>query len=428
MAHVWLQQYDLAEQDFAHAAAINPANYVVDHGRGMIAFDKNDLAGAITAFDKALDDRPDDDFARSYRAMALSQSGDDRKALADAERLIARGNTSAAIYGVIARSYHNLGDDDQAIAIAAKAIAGNRHDSALYLLQANNFRRKGDRVHSLAQADALIAANPGDAQSWVVAAAIYNANGEKAKGMAALDKSVAIKPTVSAYITRFNIRPKFDLAGREADAAAALKLDPGDSNAIEAQAEVDMDAGNPAVAVALLTRELKATPMDVNVLISRGIAYARSGDDTRAERDYAAAREIAGNPVALNDTCWRKAIAGVSLVSALADCDAALKLEPKEAAFRDSRAFVLLRLGRFAEAIAQYDAALAVRPDQAESLYGRAVAEARSGDTAAADRDLAAARKADSLVAERFEGYGVALATNPAKTASADPASRPAAH
>lgn len=418
MAHYWKKQADLAAQDFANALAIDPDNYVADHGRGLIALDKDDVPGAIAAFDKAIAEHPDDDFAREYRAYAFSRSGEDRKALADAETLIAKNAASGDIYGVMARSYRNLGEGDKAIAAIAKAIAANPHDSSLYLTQANNYRVRGDKVHALAQADALVAANPDDADSWTMAAAIYKANGEQAKSTAAFDKSIAIKPNLNAYLSRFNTRPRSDIAGRKADAAAALNLDPDNSSAIAAQAEADTDAGDTAAAIALLDRGLKAAPNNVNMLISRGIAHARAGDAMLADRDFAAVRAIVKNPAGLNNICWRKAVEGVVLDSALADCDAAVKADPKSAASHDSRGFVLLRLGRFAEAIVEYDAALATRPGQATSLYGRAVAEARKGDAAAADRDLAAARKADSSVIEQFKGYGVTL--EPAAAATAD--------
>jgi tetratricopeptide (TPR) repeat protein/transglutaminase-like putative cysteine protease len=414
MAHAWLQQFDLAEQDFAKAAAINPNNYVVDHGRGMIAFRKGDMPDAIAAFDKALVDKPDDDFARSYRANALLQAGRNREALADAERLIANGVTASQTYVLEGRIYRALGDIDKAIVATDKAISGNPHDADAYVLQANNFHDKGDRARSLAQADALIAANPNDPVARRRAGAIYHANGEKAKAMTAFDEAIALEPTSEAYLTRLYDRDKSDLAGRKADAAAALKLDPDRSEAIVAMAQVDEDSGNTAGAIALLAKALKAAPKDVGMLVARGMAYARSGDETRAGQDYAAARALVTNPMSLNNMCWDKATAGVSLPSALADCDAALAKAPNEAAAQDSRGFALLRLGRYAEAIKQYDAALAIRPNQAQSLYGRAIAEARSGDATAASRDAAAARKAQPSVVDEFKGYGVELDTSPA--------------
>ena len=105
--------------------------------------------------------------------------------------------------------------------------------------------------------------------------------------------------------------------------------------------------------------------------------------------------------------CWEKATAGVALESALADCDAALAKSPDVAAYLDSRAFVMLRLGRLDEAIAGYTRAIHAAPRQAASLYGRGVAWSRKGDKAQAAADQAAALKIDANVRTEFETYGV---------------------
>jgi hypothetical protein len=63
-----------------------------------------------------------------------------------------------------------------------------------------------------------------------------------------------------------------------------------------------------------------------------------------------------GNPQYLslqfNTLCWTKAIAGLRLDSALADCDRALALSPKFVASLDSKGLILLRLSRTENAIA----------------------------------------------------------------------------
>ncbi len=111
----------------------------------------------------------------------------------------------------------------------------------------------------------------------------------------------------------------------------------------------------------------------------------------------------------LNQSCWDKATAGIGLESALADCNAALAIEPENSNIIDSRALVLLRLGRFDDAIADYDRALAAEPFPPESRFGRAVARARKGDRAVSEADMKAALKSDPQVAARFESFGIKL-------------------
>ncbi len=106
------------------------------------------------------------------------------------------------------------------------------------------------------------------------------------------------------------------------------------------------EQGDTAGALALYSKGLETSPMDFDLLIGRGIAYAKSGDNAHADADFNAARAQATEAVQLNNICWTKATAGVALQSALADCDAALAKSPGFPAYLDSRAFVMLRLGR----------------------------------------------------------------------------------
>jgi regulator of sirC expression with transglutaminase-like and TPR domain len=59
------------------------------------------------------------------------------------------------------------------------------------------------------------------------------------------------------------------------------------------------------------------------------------------------------------------------------------------------------------QAIADYEAALKVDPKQAASLFGRGVARLRMGDVAGGNADIAAAIAIDNTIAERLAKRGV---------------------
>ena len=109
----------------------------------------------------------------------------------------------------------------------------------------------------------------------------------------------------------------------------------------------------------------------------------------------------------LNNLCWEKATHDVALDMALAECDAALKGAPDGANTLDSRAFVLLRMGRVPEAIQTYDQALKRAPKQAASLYGRGLARLRAGRRVEGEADIAAAKAIAPGVAADFAEYGL---------------------
>jgi tetratricopeptide (TPR) repeat protein len=113
------------------------------------------------------------------------------------------------------------------------------------------------------------------------------------------------------------------------------------------------------------------------------------------------------DPDELNNICYDLAVENIELDRALALCDASLKLRPGDAATLDSRAFVLMRLGRNAEALTAYHAALVAKPDEYNSLYGRGLVEARLGRVAESAQDIAAALKGRPQVREEFAEMGL---------------------
>ena len=128
----------------------------------------------------------------------------------------------------------------------------------------------------------------------------------------------------------------------------------------------------------------------------------------RAIADYAKAIEIdPKSAAAYNSRCRFRIKANLDLPLALSDCDDALRLAPNNATFMDSRGFVYLKLNRLDEAIADYDAALKVNPKLAGALYGRGLAKQKKGDQAAGDTDIAAAKAIRTTIADEFAKYGV---------------------
>ncbi|MDQ2879246.1 MAG: tetratricopeptide repeat protein [Pseudomonadota bacterium] len=373
LAYAWKGDTVAANRDIDAAAGIDPRNAVVFRGRALMAAHAEDLKGEIAALNTALEIEPDNAFALRMRAQALHQNMENDLAAVDATKLV-------------------------------KLLP---HDLDLYLLLGNIAKAKGDKIESLRQADAVIAENGDQAFAYVIAAQIQAAYGKIDEALHNFDRAIAIKPEAYIYINRSNARPKADYAARLADLDAALKLEPKSVDAMVIKANLQLDQRDPAGAVATLTAARATVQDDGTILLQRGIAYSRLGQQAAADKDFAAARALATNANQLNGSCWKKATANVALVSALADCDAALALAPDSPPILDSRGFALLRLGRYSDAIAAYDKSLATRGTAATSFYGRAIAESKIGNSAKAESDMVAALKANPDVRSQFQDYGV---------------------
>lgn len=199
-------------------------------------------------------------------------------------------------------------------------------------------------------------------------------------------------------------------AGRAAEAVtladAMAERNPTDADVRQAQSAAREAAGDLAGAEAAITTAMETEADHAPLMIRRAQLRFLQGDLDGGRADLATARPIAqGNVGLLNNLCWTRAVHGVDLTQALADCDAALALRPEVPGVIDSRAFVLLQLGRLEEALAAYDQALALSADRAGSLYGRGLVKKALGRTDEARVDRAAALALDDKAAKDFERY-----------------------
>ncbi|MGN6124665.1 MAG: DUF3857 domain-containing protein [Sphingomonas oligoaromativorans] len=368
-----------------------------------------DFAKAKADLDAATQLAPEDIQVTVARAYYLKARGDMEQAALTFSKLVAAQPANMGVLADRAMVYAAAHKDDLALADAAAVLKQNPMVTEMYLLRANILRVRGDMAGTGHEADALMAATPHDSYAIVVAARIYDAIGRHDDAMHAIDAALALKPKAFIYINRFNIRPKSDVAGRKADFDEALKLEPDWDEVLSAKADFQGDTSDWKGMVETLSPMIARKPGDAALLGRRGIAYAKMGERTLAEQDFVAARAVAKTAAALNGLCWSKGTANIALGRALDECDAALKLAPDAANIRDSRGFILLRLGRLDDAITEYGKILNSHPLLPSSLYGRALAEKQKGLFDAAARDAASALKLQADVGKEFAGYGITL-------------------
>lgn len=372
IAHLWNHQVDLARADLQQALVHDPRNFVALRGQAILALRTRQFAQAVTGFTAALAIVPNDLYSLQERAEAALEAG----------------------------------QIDQALAYNAQTLQAWPSRPNLYITRAFMLRAQHKPQEALAQASALLRALPSDAGASWGAGFIYAAGGQEAQALSAFDQAVRLSPGESAYLQRAALRPQSDRAGRQADIDAALHLNPGSAPAAVALVALQLDAGDYAKAIQTATRALQLHADNELLLIRRGIAYLKTQQLAAGESDLTQARAHAKTPSALNTLCWELATANVALDRALSACDAALAMEPLTASYLDSRAFTLLRLGRYGQALQYYNEALKSSPFEVASLYGRALVYQRLHNTAAAQAGFQAALALDARIADQFAGYG----------------------
>jgi len=372
LAHVWLGQTKLALEDADQAEALNPREPLIYRARGLAAERAADWPEALANFTRSVDLAPDA-FGYLHRALAYMMTKDYVRALRDVDAALAIQPTLVSAHLAKAEVYIQMKQLDQARSEVDAVKAAARDQPALEARRLSVLLELGDRKTARAEIDAALAA----------------------------------QPTPVGYLMRIGVREEDDREGREADAKAAYALDPKNLQALRTVTAYRLRAKDYPGATAWADKALALKPDDPVTLAYRAEARLKLGQLDAARSDFGAVRAAAkGNAGLLNTLCWNQAIGNLDLNKALADCDASLALVASPNAL-DSRAFVLLRLGRNLDAKASYDAALAKRPDSADSLYGRSLAERRLGDAQSADKDKAAAAAKEPKIADTYADYGV---------------------
>jgi predicted aspartyl protease/tetratricopeptide (TPR) repeat protein len=236
-----------------------------------------------------------------------------------------------------------------------------------------------------------------------------------------------------------------DYAGAIADLTKAHQRAPGEAAYLYGRAQAYAQNRQPILAMADLDAALKLAPDNVGARLGRASMRISGADPAGAREDldaadrslvpqaderlklgalYVALRAydpaarqfdlwIRAHPddarlaAAQNARCWMGAMTGADLDQTLAACNAAVRLQPKNASFLDSRGLVRLRRGDTNKALDDYNAALALDPKMAWSLYGRALAEQRKGMAGAAKADFAAAVALSPKIAEEARSLGI---------------------
>ena len=345
-----------------------------DHvDRGLVLWRSGELGVAGEAFDKAIVLEPDNANAYANRGLVKFYLGQFEDAEADIERALDLDPSETVAMNGRGLLAMRVDDYEEAVIAFSRSIRYSENNTWALGQRANAYVAMGEYDKALADADLVLEAMPGSQQVTLTKSAIL---------------VLADRPDEALDLIE-----------------AALADSPGDLGYLATMADLQLEYGDPRLALAAADSALSILGEDPDLLTLRGIAHYRMDNEALGAASLAEARVAAADqPQALNNVCWRLALENLDLAGALADCDAALALAPGAANIMDSRAMVLLRLGRFEEALAQYEEALLIAPDLAPSLYGRGLAKWALGRQAEGQADMDHAVSLDRHVPNSFVG------------------------
>ncbi|MGH3426030.1 MAG: tetratricopeptide repeat protein [Mycobacteriales bacterium] len=189
----------------------------------------------------------------------------------------------------------------------------------------------------------------------------------------------------------------------------ALSLDPNDRAAFLGRAITHAKMGEFDAAVADATQAIAMNPNDAAAYFERAFVYASRADYADAIADEGQVIRIHPDDArAYDNRCFYRAIVGEALDQALADCEQALALMPRDATVLGALGFTYLRLGKADQALGAFGAALQLDPGRAFFLFGRGLAEQRGGDVVGGILDMSEAAAVQADIAEVYARYGLA--------------------
>ena len=224
-------------------------------------------------------------------------------------------------------------------------------------------------------------------------------------------EAIRLEPTLTlAYRRRSEAYAKSNNAkAARADFDKAVALAPHDPELLRARAWVRHGEGDDAGALADLAVARQYTPEGSLDALAITSLYVELGQVQDALSTYNAVianhKDDARLGQLLNGRCWSRALANVELDLALADCNRALKLNPKNGAILDSRALVEFRLKNFTDARADYDALLAHSDNQPWSHYMRGWTRIKLGEIGPGSAERDAAVASDPAIIVRVRHY-----------------------
>jgi tetratricopeptide (TPR) repeat protein len=143
-------------------------------------------------------------------------------------------------------------------------------------------------------------------------------------------------------------------------------------------------------------------------LEGRAEVYALTGRPDLALADMAHVFKLAPDSAASYAArCRIRTIIKTGLDKALADCDEAMKLAPKDTQVLGTVGLLQYQLGHLKEAAADFGAVLNDNPKLAGALYMRGVIRLRSGDAAGGNADIAEASEEYPGIEANFADLGV---------------------
>lgn len=262
-----------------HAAGANPESSKF-YDDALVRLERDDVAGAIIQLNNALQKDPNMLAAYALMGKARLRNRDAAGAETAFEKALKLGADPTELALPLAQAYAEQGKSDALLERIVPAGLPKPSQVEILILRGNAYADKDNRADALRSFDEARALDP---QSIPVRLALVNfllRTGDRTRATAVLDETIKLAPNDSAV---WNLRASLahvngNLRAALADYAKAIALDPGNVDALVAQAGLLLDLGRLEDADLALANLLKVAPREPRAAYLRAVAAGRKND------------------------------------------------------------------------------------------------------------------------------------------------------
>jgi tetratricopeptide (TPR) repeat protein len=358
---------------------------------------KNDFAGSVKEFTKALQLNPKLFTARFWRGACSLLVGDNRAAIADLTKAIELNPKKVEAYMYRGSAYAKLGNSQLALADLDKALALTPNSAVGYGNRCSIKFQLRDFKGAVADCTQAIRLDRFDRYYYSSRGSAYYQLDRYQEAIA--DHTISIKMDSQnplGYLNRGLARDGAgDFTGSVADHTMALKLTTQPQllgTIYSSRGQSYLRAKNRTAAISDFTASLQKSPNNAETYFFRGNTYSESGNRTAALADLS--RSIQLDPKSAPTYLVRGVVRTENNEAklAIADFNTALQLNPKlESTILANRGVAKLQLADRRGAIADFDRAISLDKAVPKAYYHRGLIRAQSGNRSGAIADLQAA-------------------------------------
>lgn len=261
------------------AVAANPeSSKFYDDALGRL--ERNDVAGAIIQLNNALQKDPNMLAAHVLLGKARLRNNDPAGAETSFEKALKLGVDRTEVALPLAQAYAAQGKADALLERIMPAGLPRQSQIEILVLRGNAQADKGSAADALRSFDEARALDPRSIRVRLALVNVLLRTGDRTRAAAVLDEAIKLAPNDSAvWNTRASLAHlNGNLPAALADYAKAIALDPGNADALVAQAGLLLDLGRLEDADLALANLQQAAPREPRAAYLRAVAASRRND------------------------------------------------------------------------------------------------------------------------------------------------------